>query len=33
MDLTVGKNFKLTRKLNSGSFGEIYLALNLTNSR
>ena len=33
MDLTVGNNFKLTKKLNSGSFGEIYMAINIKNNR
>lgn len=33
MDLTVAKQYKLTKKLNSGSFGEIYLAINLHNNR
>lgn len=33
MDFTVGNNFKLVKKLNAGSFGEIYLGLNLKNKR
>ena len=33
MDFTVGNHFKLVKKLNGGSFGEIYLGLNLNNKR
>jgi serine/threonine protein kinase len=33
MDLIVGNHYKLAKKLNSGSFGEIYLAINLHNNR
>lgn len=33
MDLVVGNSYKLTKKLNSGSFGEIYIAINLHNQR
>lgn len=33
MDLVVGKNFKLVKKLNAGSFGEIYLGVNMKNNR
>jgi casein kinase 1 len=31
MELTVGKIFKLTRKLGQGAFGEIYHAINTKN--
>ena len=33
MNLVVGKNFKLSKKLNQGSFGEIYLGMNMKNGR
>lgn len=33
MDLTVGNNFKLTKKINAGTFGEIYLGINLNNKK
>lgn len=31
MELTVGKIYKLTRKLGQGAFGEIYHAINIKN--
>lgn len=32
IDINLGKNFKLTKKLGSGAFGEIYHAINLKNN-
>lgn len=33
MNLAIGKNFRITKKINQGSFGEIYLGVNLKNNR
>ncbi len=32
MEIKVGKTFKLTRKLGSGAFGEIFHGINLKNN-
>lgn len=33
MNIIVGKHYELTRKVSSGSFGEIYHAINKTNGQ
>lgn len=32
MEINIGKNFKLTRKLGNGAFGEIFHAINVKNN-
>jgi len=32
MDIKIGKTFKLTKKLGSGAFGEIFHGINLKNN-